>query len=106
MVCTMLEKTKDYTVKHANSVEQGLVAFVCDRPDIILLDFELGDGDANNFLEKISKLPKTKDIPVIMLTSHATADVYTTTSMLGAKGFIRKPASQQIIINKIKEIMN
>ena len=57
------------------------------------------------FWKKISDLPKTKDIPVIMLTSHATSDVYTTTSMLGATGFIRKPASKEIIIAQIKKIL-
>jgi len=105
MVKTMLEQTGEYSVEATSCVYQAVSAIAAVSPDVVLLDYELEDGDAGDFLEKIAEIPDVKNIPVIMLTSHANNDVYTTTQMLGAKEFIKKPANKAIIIEKIKQVL-
>ncbi|MCW9015120.1 MAG: response regulator [Gammaproteobacteria bacterium] len=103
MVRTMLEKEKGYDAKVARTIHQGMVSLIRDKPDLVLLDYELEDADAVILLEKVSALPAVRDIPIIMLTSHDDSDVYTTTLMLGAREFINKPASKEIILEKIQK---
>lgn len=103
MVRTMLEKEKIYDAKVAHTIHQGMVSLICDRPDLVLLDYELGDADADILLEKVNALPEVKNTPIIMLTSHDDSDVYTSTLMLGAREFISKPASKEIILETIQK---
>ena len=105
MVSTMLEKTGNYKVKVTTSIHQSMLYLMHDKPDVILLDYELDDGDAGDFLEQLADISIVKNTPVIMLTSHATNDVYTTTSMMGASAFIKKPANKEIIISKIEKVL-
>ena len=75
IVRTMLEKTGSYEVEVNTSINQSISYMTRELPDVILLDYELDDGDAGDFLERITDIPSAKNIPIIMLTSHATDDV-------------------------------
>lgn len=106
MVSTLLEKTGSYKVDNITSVQQSMLYLMKEKVDVILLDYELDDGDAGSFLEKLADIPTAIGTPIIMLTSHATTDVYNATSMMGAQAFIKKPANKEIIISKIEKLLS
>jgi DNA-binding NtrC family response regulator len=78
-----------YAVDEAESCRQGLEAFVARRPDVTVLDFKLGDGDA------LTLLPRLRDIdagvPLVVLTAHGSIDLAVQAIKEGAEQFLTKP---------------
>jgi len=70
---TGMYKTKlimaGYDVKVAEDGEKGLAALEAETPDLLLLDIVLPKVDGFQILEEVRKNPKTKDLPVILLTN-------------------------------------
>ena len=64
---------------------------IINRPDIILLDFNMSKKDGREALEEIKSQSNFKNIPLIILTtSQANIDIRKNYD-LGAKFFIQKP---------------
>lgn len=60
---------KPYIFSVAETGNEGLDAVESDRPDLILLDILLPGMNGFEVLRKLKESPKTKDIPVIVLTN-------------------------------------
>jgi CheY-like chemotaxis protein len=45
-----------------------------EHPDVIVTDLAMPEGDGWELIEKLSSDPRTKDIPVVMLTACATTE--------------------------------
>ena len=101
MISDIIVGTGKYDSKIKTSVHHGLTSMVCDRPDMVFLDYELPDATAADFLDKVSQISTIQDIPVVMLTSHTSKDIVNTVLTQGAVDFIVKPASKKIIIEKL-----
>jgi CheY-like chemotaxis protein len=75
-------------------VENGMGGYmraVANRPDVILLDMQMPNGDGHYVLSKLKEHPRTKDIPIIMLTIESNHGVRRQMIGLGASGFLSKP---------------
>jgi DNA-binding NarL/FixJ family response regulator len=78
----------------ANNVADALSQAGLRRPDVVLMDYELPDGDGVRATAAIKAvLPETN---VVLLTSNADEDVLVSAIEAGASGFItkHKPASE------------
>jgi CheY-like chemotaxis protein len=64
---------------------------VTAQPDLILLDLKMPNGQGNYVLGKLKDNPRTKDIPVIILTMDTTAGMRREMLSLGANAFLTKP---------------
>jgi len=53
----------------AENALDGLVRIEKEKPDLILLDVMLPDMDGITMCQRLKSNPKTKDIPIFMLTS-------------------------------------
>ncbi len=73
-------------------------------PDIIFSDITMPVMDGIEFLEKINAQKRTKDIPVIILSS-ATEQARFVCSK-GARVFIKKPIDSEILREQIDVIVN
>jgi len=58
-------------------------------PDLVILDLQLPDGSGITLLEEIKK--DINDLPVVMLTGHATIDTAVDALKKGAEDFATKP---------------
>ena len=58
-----------YEVVTEMSGETGLVSAVVDQPDVIILDIMMPDVDGLEICQRLRADPRTKYIPVIMLTA-------------------------------------
>ena len=74
-------------------------------PDLILLDIMLPDEDGYEILRKLKYNLKTKDIPVIMLTSKTSEFNKVKGLDMGADDYIAKPFGVMELISRIKAVL-
>jgi CheY-like chemotaxis protein len=74
-------------------------------PDIILLDIELPDVSGLQILSRIRKHPKTRAIPVLMVTSRAEMSDVERGMSLGANGYLSKPATVENLRAVLRQIL-
>ena len=71
-------------------------------PDLILLDVDMPEMDGFEAIKILKADEKLKTIPVVFLTAKQDSESEEKGLKLGASGFIIKPFSQHILINKIE----
>ncbi len=94
---------EDYEVLISHNGKEALS--ICnsnDPPDLILLDIIMPEIDGYEICRRLNQGAKTKDIPVIFLTSLTAAKDIEFGLTLGAIDYITKPFSIPIIKAKIK----
>jgi CheY-like chemotaxis protein len=95
----ILEST--FNVYLAKSARMASTILKTNRVDLILLDIEMPEMSGFEYMEQLQQTPRYRDIPVIFVSSHATEEFFTRAMNSGAKDFIVKPVSQDILIEKI-----
>ncbi|CAN5192613.1 N/A [soil metagenome] len=69
------------------------------QPDLIVLDILIAGNDGRTICKQLKADPKTKEIPVIMLSAHSAAAA--TIKEYGADDFIAKPFQVNDLVEKI-----
>jgi DNA-binding response OmpR family regulator len=91
----------------AEDGEDGISQAKKKHPNIILLDTLLSKLDGFSVLENLKNDPKTKNIPVILLTNLGQKDEVEKGFKLGAVDYLIKAHFKPSeIITKIKKILN
>ncbi|MDJ0662502.1 MAG: ATP-binding protein [Crocosphaera sp.] len=72
-------------------------------PDLILLDLRMPNLDGEMTAKFLKKNPKTKHIPIIMITASLLQGEEEKLTKL-CEGFLRKPVSRGELVSKLKEI--
>ncbi|SFH87820.1 Response regulator receiver domain-containing protein [Pseudobutyrivibrio sp. OR37] len=93
-----------YRVTLATSAAQCMKALGQDRPDLIILDYEMPVVDGRQTLEMIRSEDDYKDVPVIFLTGIADKEHVDAVLDLKPAGYFVKPPMQTKIINAIENI--
>lgn len=82
----------DYsTVRFATTGADALALSREARPDLILLDAQMGDMSGLQVCEALKADPALADIPVIFVSSHQESELEVAVLEMGAVDFIRKP---------------
>jgi len=76
-----------------------------ELPDIILMDIMMPKMDGFSCLKEIRSLPKTKDIPVLMLSGKEEEKVRDLFAFQKISGYIEKPFELDDLVVKIKEVL-
>lgn len=84
-------KENDYNVSFTTSGIRALRYLKEKTPDLILLDIQMPDMDGYEVCAKLKTSDKTKDIPVIFLTSNTKTSYLLKGFELGAVDYITKP---------------
>lgn len=98
--------SEKYRVSMATSAAQGMKVLMSDRPDIVILDYEMPVVDGKQTLEMIRAEESIKDIPVIFLTGIADKDHVDSVIELHPSGYFIKPPIQSKMISAIEDILN
>jgi putative two-component system response regulator len=83
----------------ADSVSRAVVAALAYEPDVILMDFELPDGDGPQATEQIKAL--TPAVKVIMLTARTDHQALVRAIAAGCSGFVSKDAAVDGLLEAI-----
>jgi len=76
---------------------EALALLEGQKVDLILSDINMPNMDGIEFLRQKATRADIKDIPVVMITTEAGADILGEAKALGAKGSIKKPFTPEQI---------
>ena len=90
----------------ANNIQKAMQILNTENFDAIILDRYMPDGDGHDVLQALKSEPRTKTIPVIMLTGEKDMNQIKASLKLGAVGYIAKPFTPQDFLNQLDRILN
>jgi CheY-like chemotaxis protein len=64
-----------------------------DRPDLIILDINMPEVTGLDLLEFLRRHPKTKSLPVVMLSTESSDVMIDRARALGADAYVSKPVT-------------
>jgi putative two-component system response regulator len=92
----------EYDVSVAMDGEGALQDIAENPPDLILLDIMMPGMDGYQVCEKLKEGDRTRDIPIIFLTSLAEKQDKAKGLQLGAVDYITKPFNPEVVMERVK----
>ena len=95
-----------YSLEQAENGKEAVKLLESTPIDLIILDIEMPIMDGIRTLGALRGDPKTKNMPVIMLTGQATPELVKKSIALGAKSFIVKQSLKpEIVVERIRQAL-
>lgn len=94
-----------YRVLTANSGEEGFELVMNSMPDLVVLDLMLPGIDGLEVCRKLKEEPKTKDIPIVMVTARGEEPDVVSGLELGAEDYVSKPFSPKVLVARVKTVL-
>src|SRR5690625_2511065 len=91
-----------HTVEVAENAAQARASRQQRRPDLVLLDIWMPDTDGVSLLKEWAA-QGLLDMPVIMMSGHATVDTAKEATRIGAVDFLEKPIAMHKLLEAVKE---
>lgn len=82
-------------VSSAGTVAAAIEVFRRTTPDAVIVDFALPDGNAIDLMRRLRAIDE--DVPIIILTGHASIDLAVQAIKEGADQFLTKPAEMSAV---------
>lgn len=98
--------TQGWTILEAKNGNEALAITRAEKPDLVLLDVDMGPGP-NGFevCKQLKADEATKAIPVVMLTAHESETDKQTGFAAGATQYLTKPFGPLELIDTIRGIL-
>ncbi len=96
---------ESYQVLCAASGDEALRLTRSELPDLIILDLMLPDIEGLEVTKILKSDPKTKSIPIVMLTAKTEEVDIVTGLELGADDYVTKPFSPRILAARVKAVL-
>ena len=100
--------TLETTGFKARGFEEGrefLEALALETPELVLMDIMLPGDDGLELLKKLKASPKTREIPVIMVTAKGAEYDKVKGLDLGADDYVTKPFGMMELVSRIKAVL-
>jgi len=89
----------------AGDGEEGLAVATSEKPDLIILDYNMPVMDGVTMLRQMRENPELKRTPVIMLTADASSEIINTVARLGVRDYVTKPFEDAQLLDKVSRII-
>ena len=93
-----------HNVEMAENAAQARSARHQSRPDLVLLDIWMPDTDGVTLLKEWAS-SGLLDMPVIMMSGHATIDTAVEATKIGAQSFLEKPITLQKLLKAVSNAL-
>ena len=97
-------ESMSFSVEEAADGQEALTFCRANRPDVILLDWNMPVMSGIEFLEKLRQMPNGKGPKVIFCTTENDMAHITRAMNAGANEYIMKPFDSEIIESKFTQI--
>jgi CheY-like chemotaxis protein len=98
-------KSQGFNAMAASGGDMGYADACERRPDVIVTDLAMPDGDGWEMVQRLSADPRTKDIPVVMLTACATEAVRQRARHEGVAAFFFKPCAPDVLADELRRLI-
>lgn len=105
LVCLLLER-KGYRVTIADNGQKGLRTALSEPHDVVITDIAMPIMDGLEMTSRLKADPRTKDVPVLVLTvcDHP-LDVVRCLSA-GADLYLTKPCDEDVLLSRVESLVN
>ena len=90
----------------ATSAAAAMEKLELSVPSLVLLDIAMPDRDGLDLCRSLKKDPRTRDVPVFVVSARPGKDVVERALAAGAEEFIRKPFENTELIARIRDRLN
>jgi len=104
LVAAVLEPA-GYEVRGAESGRVGLTLAEAEPPDVIVLDLHMPGMDGYEVCRLLSQGPRTRQIPVVMLTASDDLSLNRDAYAAGARACVPKPFRREGLIATIETVL-
>jgi two-component system phosphate regulon response regulator PhoB len=104
LISVTLTRNGHSVTRTANAAEAWR-AVSAALPDVILLDWMLPDGSGLAIARRLRSEPRTRDVPIIMLTARAADDDKVAGLESGADDYVTKPFSPRELEARIQAVL-
>ena len=94
-----------YQVAGVASGEEALATATAQPPDLILLDLMLPDLDGLTVCQRLRSEPRTKSVPIVMLTAKGEESDIVGGLNLGANDYVTKPFSPKVLMARVRAVL-
>jgi len=94
-----------HAVRRAANAEEAYGAIAAAVPDVILLDWMLPDTPGPTIARRLRSEPRTREVPIIMLTARAGEEDKVAGLESGADDYITKPFSPRELEARIQAVL-
>ncbi|HEX7185286.1 MAG TPA: sigma-54 dependent transcriptional regulator [Thermoanaerobaculia bacterium] len=97
-------EARGFAVEEADNLQSARTIFQRSRPDAVVLDYVLPDGNALDLVQEIRTIDP--GVPVVLLTGHGSIDLAVRAIKEGAENFLTKPVelpALQVILERALE---
>lgn len=102
-VSRALEKA-GFTVVEAGDGIEGLEKAANDDFALVLLDVNMPRMGGLDMLDRLRESPKTKTLPVLVLTTEAQQSMIVRAKKAGAAGWIIKPVKMELLVSTVAKL--
>lgn len=95
-------KREGYGVLESEGGSDGVALAMECVPSLIILDYLMPDMDGKQVLRRLKENMRTRNIPVIVLTSVKDMDLKLSFFRLGAADFLTKPFSKEEVVARVR----
>ena len=91
----------EYDVRIAVTAKHGIAEFKEHRPDVVVLDIQLPDGDGREVLSQIRQV--SEEVGIIIITAFGSLQLAVDAMAAGASNYIEKPialGTLKLIVDK------
>jgi DNA-binding NtrC family response regulator len=107
----MVLESEGHTVHEAGSIAEAEGVLARDPVDVILLDVKLGDDNGLDLLRSLKTRgedgsSRLSEIPVVMISGHATIEDAVAATRLGAFDFMEKPLDRNRVMVTVRNALD
>jgi len=104
-IATDLLESEGYIVQSDTNPLNALKKIPQNPPDLLLLDIRMPEKDGFQVCRELKKDPKTKHIPIIMISVKADETDIVVGLELGAEDYITKPYHRHELLARVKNVL-
>ena len=96
---------KDYTVICAFSGNTAWKKVLAQRPDVVVTDYRMADGNGVELCQRIKSNPETDNTPVIMLTGEGDETLRLHSLNIQVDHYLEKPVNLMMLRSAISQVL-